>query len=438
MKTPASAPVSTRVTRRQALRAGAAFVAAPAFVPSRLLGADAPSNRIAVAVIGCGGKAHGGARNLVKFGRCEIVALADPNRLNLDRYARDFGVPPDRCAQDFRATLTRDDIDAVLVGTPDHWHVPISIAAARAGKHVYCEKPLSNSIREGQALVEAVRKAGVVFQHGTQLRSLATTRRACELVRHGHFGQVRKVVIGSPPGHAIGALPPEPVPETLDWDLWVGPAQPLEYRPAIVGDFPGGRGLRGWYFIKRFSLAGWIAGYGVHDLDLAHWGLGLEQTGPVRIEGRGDFPRSGLFDTVLGYELTFTYADGRQVVMTDTGQNRHGVTFMYENGRDWVYTRYTIDASDKRLLEIPLSSSDERLYVSPNHEQNFADCIRQGTAETITPVDVAHRSTSVCLLGGICLDLGRPLQWDPVAERFVGDDEANARLACQHRPPWNI
>lgn len=428
---------SNRVTRRQMLKAGAAMLAAPAFVPSRLLGADAPSNRIAVAVIGCGGKAHGSTRQLKNLGGCEIVALADPNRVNLERYARDFAVPPDRCRQDFREVLSRNDVDAVLVGTPDHWHVPVSLAAAKAGKHIYCEKPLSNSIAEGQALVKAVHKAGVVFQHGTQLRSLAATRQACELVRNGYLGNVRKVVVGSPPGHAVGDVPPAPVPKTLNWDMWVGPAPSMEYRSLIVGGIPG-QGLRGWYFMKRFSQAGWIAGYGVHDIDLAHWGLGLENTGPVRIEGRGEFPKSGLFDTVLGYELTFTYADGRQIVMTDTGKNRHGVKFMHENGKDWIHTRSGIDASDKRLLQTPLKSTDQRLYASANHERNFAECIRKGTTKTITPIEVAHRSTSVCLLGGICLDLGRPLAWDPAAERFVNDDEANARLDYQHRQPWSV
>jgi predicted dehydrogenase len=427
----------SRVTRRQVLQAGAALVAAPTIVPSQVFGANAPSERIGVGVIGCGGKAFGGTKNLQGPGGCRIVALADPNRPNVDRYARAYAVEKDRCYQDFRELLELDDVDAVLVGTPDHWHVPISIAAAKAGKHVYCEKPLSNTIAEGQALVKAICEAGVVFQHGTQLRSNAANRKACELVRNGYLGDVRKVVIGSPPGHAIGEVPPEPVPETLDWDIWIGPAEPLEYRSTIVGGIPG-RGLRGWYFVKRFSLAGWIAGYGVHDIDLAHWGLGLEQTGPVRIEGHGAFPNSGLFNTVLGYELTFTYADGRQIVMTDTSKNRHGVKFMHENGEDWIHTRSRSSASDKRLLTMPIKDGDTRLYASPNHEQNFADCIRKGTTETITPIEVAHRSTSVCLLGGICVDLGRSLQWDPETQKFVGDDEANTRLDYPHRDPWKV
>ncbi len=426
-----------RLTRRQMLRTSAAVIAAPMVVPSTVFGQDAPSERIRLGVIGCGGKAFGGTKNLQGPGACDVVALADPNQLNTDRYAQAFKVPADRCYQDFRELLELADVDAVLVGTPDHWHVPASIAAAKAGKHVYCEKPLSNSIAEGQVLVKAIHEAGVVFQHGTQLRSRDATRKACELVRNGYLGEVKKVVIGSPPGRAIEDIPAVPVPDTLDWDMWLGPVEPIDYRPDIVGGIRG-KGLRGWYFIKRFSLAGWVAGYGVHDIDLAHWGLGLESTGPVRIEGRGTFPEAGLFNTVLDYELTFSYADGRQIVMTDTGKNRHGVKFMHENGKDWVYCRSGIDSSDKKLLQTEIKESDTRLYESQQHEKNFADCIRKGTTETITPIDVAHRSTSVCLLGGICLDLGRPLEWDPVAQRFVDDDEANGRLDYPHRDPWGV
>ncbi len=429
--------MTSRVTRRQALQAGAAVIAAPTIVPSTVFGANAPSNRIGIGVIGCGGKAFGGTKNLQGPGGCQIVALADPNRLNLNRYASAFNVSPESCFQDFREMLKLDRVDAVLVGTPDHWHVPASIAAAKAGKHVYCEKPLSNSIAEGQALVKAINDAGVVFQHGTQLRSLAANRKACELVRNGYLGDVQKVVIGSPPGHAIGDVPPQPVPDTLDWDMWLGPAESMEYRPMITGGIPN-RGLRGWYFVKRFSQSGWIAGYGVHDIDLAHWGLGLEDSGPVRIEGRGEFPKAGFFNTVLGYELTFTYEDGRQIVMTDTSKNRHGVKFMHENGKDWIHTRVRSESSDKRLLETKLKPSDTRLYESANHEKNFVDCIRSGTTKTITPIEVAHRSTSVCLLGGICVDLGRPLQWNPKAQKFLNDDEANGRLDCLHRDPWKV
>ena len=428
--------MTSHLTRRKALQTAVAAIAAPAIVPASAFGKNPPSERIAIGVIGTGGKAWGGAHNLRNAGGCDIIALADPNKPNMAPYAKAFGVPAGRCFGDFRKLLGVKDVDAVLVGTPDHWHVLCSKAAAEAGKHVYCEKPLSNTIAEGQALVKAIKKAGVVFQHGTQLRSCEGSRRVCQLVRNGYIGKVTRVTIGSPPGHATGAHAPQPVPPALDWDLWVGPTPEIGYRPIIVGGIPG-KGLRGWYFVDQFSLAGWIAGYGVHDIDLAHWGLGLENTGPVTVEGKGVYPTSGLFNTVLTFELTFTYADGRQIHMTDTSKNRHGVVFHAEKGKDWLFCRGGMDASNRELLRERYKEGDTKLYVSNQHEKNFVDCIKSGK-KTITPIEVAHRSTSVCLLGGICLKLGRKLQWDPKAEKFVNDDEANKLLRYPMRKPWSL
>lgn len=427
--------MNATMTRREALKLGAAF-AAPLIVPITVFGKDAPSNRLRIGVIGTGGKAWGGAHNMRNAGNCDIVALADPNTPNMGRYAKAFGVPSNRCFSDFRKLIELKDVDAVLVATPDHWHVLCSKAAAEAGKHVYCEKPLSNTIAEGRALVDVINKTGVVFQHGTQLRSATGSRRVCQLVRNGYIGKVTKVTIGSPPGLATGNHAAQPVPSGLDWDMWVGPAPMIDYRSIITGPIPN-KGLRGWYFVDRFSLAGWIAGYGVHDIDLAHWGLGLEHTGPVTIEGRGTFPKEGLFNTVMDYELVFTYADGRQITMTDVSKNRHGVMFHAENGKDWLFCRGNMDASNREMLREQYKDGDTKLYVSNHHEQNFADCVRAANTKTITPIEVAHRSTSVCLLGGICLKLGRKLNWNPETERFVNDPEADHLLSYEMRGPWN-
>lgn len=428
--------MKTCVTRRETLKAASAAIAFPSIIPASVLGKTPPSERIAVGVIGTGSKAWGGSQNLNGAGGCDIIALADPNRPNMGRYAKKFGVPEDRCFSDFRKLLQLKAVDAVLIATPDHWHVLCAKAAAEAGKHVYCEKPLSNTIAEGRDLVTTINKTGVVFQHGTQLRSKIGSRRVCQLVRNGHIGKVTKVTIGSPQGHATGEHPVQPVPDTLDWDMWVGPAPDIGYRPIIVGGIPG-KGLRGWYFVDQFSLAGWVAGYGVHDMDLAHWGLGLEDTGPVTVEGSGEYPSEGLFNTVLKFDLSFTYADGRKIIMTDTSKNRHGVTFHAENGKDWLFCRGGMDASDRELLRDKYKEGDTKLYVSNQHEKNFVDCIKNGQ-KTITPIEVAHRSTSVCLIGGIALKLGRKLQWDPKTEQFIKDDEANKMLSCPMRKPWSL
>ncbi len=427
---------SSNISRRQVMKYGAAAMAVPTIVPSSVFGQSAPSERVNMAVIGTGGKANGGMGTFMNHTQSQIVALCDVNRKSLESTALAAKVSKERCYEDFRELLACKDVDAVLVGTPDHWHVPISIAAVEAGKDVYCEKPLSNTITEGRALVNAVHKHKRIFQHGTQLRSSIYTRKVCELVRNGYMGNVTKVVIGSPAGHATGDHPAQPVPEWLNWDLWQGPVQPMDYRPIIIGGIPG-KGLRGWYFVKRFSLAGWVAGYGVHDIDLAQWGLGTEDTGPVTVEGKGVFPKEGLFNTVLTFDLEFTYADGRKIIMTDTSKNTHGVTFQHENGKDWLFCRSHFDASDRDILRTELKDSDTHLYESKLHELNFIECVKS-RKQTITPIDVAHRSTSICLIGGICLKLGRKLQWDPKNEKFVNDDEANKLLSYDMQKPWQV
>jgi len=362
----------------------------------------------------------------------QIVAVSDPNRERREGYRVPLKLKPEDSYSDFRELLARPDIDAVAIATPDHWHVPISIAAVEAGKDVYCEKPLSNTVAEGRALVRAVERYGAVFQHGTQLHSYGEVRKACELVRNGRIGELKEIVIGSPPGIATGLHPEMPVPPGLDYDLWLGPAPYAPYTRARVLHEAG---LPGWYFISDYSHAGWIAGYGVHDLDIAQWGMGLERSGPVAIEGRGVYPSDGLFDTIMTYRIEFTYANGVKIVMTDTGQNRHGVKFVGSKG--WVFTRGGIEAQPASLLKETIGPNEIHLYRSPEHSQNFIDCVRS-RGETITPAEIAHRATSTALLGGIACKLGRKLTWDPAKERFADDPEADRLLDCPLRAPWRV
>jgi predicted dehydrogenase len=423
---------SARVSRRAFLR-GAGAVALPFIVPARALGAAgslAPSNRVAVGLIGCGGRMGGVAPALAQVPGVEIRAVCDVFAPNRERFRQQYGLGEGDSYRDFRELLARTDIDAVAIASPDHWHVAQAIAAVQAGKDVYCEKPLSNTIAEGRALVDVVTRYGAVFQHGTQLHSSGGVRRACELVRNGRLGRLREIVIGSPPGRRLGAQPAMPVPADLDYDLWLGPAPAAPYSAARVF---AADGLPGWYFISDYSKAGWIAGYGVHDLDIAQWGLGLERSGPVLIEGQGVYPTQGLFDTPLTFRIEFTYADGRRIVMTDTGQNRHGVKFVGEQG--WVFTRGEIEAEPRALLRDEPGPGDVQLYRSLDHAQNFIDCVRS-RRETITPAEIAHRATSTALLGGIACRLGRPLRWDPARELFPDDPEANRLLRCTWRTPW--
>lgn len=422
------------VNRRQFLSrtavAGGA-IALPAIVPARVVAGE-PGNTVVIGLIGTGARMNGVMGALRRVKGVQFAAVCDVLRSNRDSYLKRLKLDPKHGYNDFRELLTRSDIDAVAIATPDHWHVPISIAAIESGKDVYCEKPLSNTIAEGRELVRAVNRYGAVFQHGTQLHSLGDVRRSCELVRNGKIGALKEIVIGSPAGKATGTHPEMPIPEGLDYDLWLGPAPVAPYTRARVFRH---NGLPGWYFVSDYSKAGWIAGYGVHDLDIAQWGMGLERTGPVSIEGRGKYPEDGLFDTIMTYRIDYRYANGVKITMTDTGQNRHGVKFIGEDG--WIFTRGKIEAGPQSILKERIGPNGVHLYRSTGHAQNFIDCVRS-RSETITSAEIAHRATSAALLGGIACKLGRRLEWDPDRERFGNDEAANRLLSTPLRSPWRV
>jgi len=444
---------SKRICRRKLLKgAAAASVAAPYLVSSSALGlagTTAPSDRVTLGCIGVGGKGTGGMRNHMRWGDLQVVAVCDPNQgrrngvkaLVEKHYAaqkRSGAYKGCTGYVDFRELIARDDVDAVLVATQDHWHVPISVAAMRAGKDVYCEKPLGATVAEGSQIIETARTTGAVFQHGTQLRSLRNVRFACELVRNGRIGKLQKIHIGSPNGRAGGNHPPAPVPKTLDYDLWLGPAQWAPYTPKRIHAF-------GWYFISDYSPSGWVAGYAVHDMDIAMWGFGADEAGlggPVQIEGRANYPRDGLHDTAVDYHVQFTFANGVQLVIdtlkplkAEYGKHAHGVRFIGSEG--WVYTRSGVAANPKGLLASKIAPGEIHLYQSIQHERNFIDCIKS-RRPTLTPPAVAQRANSLCLLADIAMRLERKVTWDPAAERFDNDDEANRRLSRAMRSPWHL
>ena len=382
-------------------------MAVPVVVPARALGLAgevAPNDRITMGYIGCGGRMQRVMEAFSGVKEVQPVATCDVRQANCEAFGRKLRLKIDNCYTDFRELL------------------------ARAGKDVYCEKPLSNTIEEGRALVETASRYGAVFQHGTQHRSLGAVRLACELVRNGRIGKLQEVRIGSPPGKACGPVPGEPAPEKIDYDLWLGPAPQVPYVGQVVN-------RKGWYFVSDYSKSGWIAGYGVHDLDIAQWGIDQERTGPVRIVGHGNYPRGGLFDTILTYDIEFQYANGVKIIMTDTSKNRHGVKFIGEEG--WVFTRQGIEADPTSLLSEKIGSDEIHLYDSPGHARNFIDCVKL-RKETIAPPEIAHRATSTALLGGIACQLNRPLQWDPHAERFVDDPQADRLLSYAMREPWQL
>jgi predicted dehydrogenase len=428
-------------SRRQFLKQAAAL-AAPALVPSAVLGGpgrDAPSERVIVGSIGVGGRGRLNTRGLMAHG-AQVVAVCDVNaghRAHARREVEAHYAKAKRggsyrgCAayKHFQELLGRDDIDAVMIATPDHWHVPIALAAVRAGKAIYVEKPLGISIAEGQALREAVQRSRAVFQHGTEQRSFGRFRRACELVRNGYLGQVKLIRVACPGGRRTGVHPPQPVPKGFDWDLWLGPAAYVPYTPA--------RARAGsWYFISDYAASGFVAGWGVHHVDMAQWALDADHSGPVEIEGRGVLPEDGLYDTPVTWSIDYTYANGVRVNFTDNGQNPQGVVFEGTEGKLHV-TRGAIRAWPDSLLKIKLRPDDVHLYRCRSDDANFLECVKS-RRETCSPIHAAHRSTSVCYLGHIAILLGPRLRWDPVRERFVNIPEANRLLSRPHRAAWQI
>jgi predicted dehydrogenase len=432
--------------RRRFLKTSGGLGAAlglPAVVPASAVGADGktpPSQRVALACIGLGFGWPMFLRDDVQY-----VAVCDvqQGRREQAKAAVEARQGRGTCAAhgDFREVLARPGVDAVYVATPDHWHALVTIAAARAGKHVYCQKPLTRTIAEGRAVVEAVRRYGIVFQHGTQQRHDGAMLLGCELVRNGHIGRLKHVKVGSPAGAVSGPWKPEPVPAGLDYQMWLGPAPWAPYTPLRIAAHP-------WYHISDYCM-GYIAGWGIHHADSAMQGSGLDDdTGPVEIDARGLFPAGGLFDTPHRWQMRFRFANGLTWHWTDCEgdgfgsragpdwpQHRMGITFEGEEG--WVFIwRGQVDAHPKPLVQRG-TGPDEPVQLRRGLRGDFIDCVRNGV-KTCAPVEVAHRSTTLCSIAAISMSLGRKLVWDPVREEFPGDDEANRLRSRAMREPWGL
>jgi predicted dehydrogenase len=327
---------------------------------------------------------------------------------------------------DFRELLARDDIDTVNVATPDHWHGPIVVAAARAGKDIYCQKPLSLTLGDGKAMVEAVRRYGRVFQCGSQRRASAGCRHACELVRSGRAGKLHTVRVGLPgghsnPGYTMGEEP-MPVPEGFHYDRWLGPAPYAPYTHRRCH----------WTFRWIYDYSGGqVTDWGAHYIDMAHWGMGADLTGPVEVVGEGTFPEHGvLWNTATAFHFECTYASGVKLIVSSSG---HGVRWEGSNG--WIDLG---GRSDPAVLAAePLGPNDVQLYRSSSIYTNFVECVKS-RRPTAAPVEVAHRSISVAHLGNIAMWLRRKVRWDPEREQFVNDPEAARLMQREKRQPWRL
>jgi hypothetical protein len=398
-------------------------VAVPYLITSTALGnADTPpaSERVTLGHIGVG------VRGLVyEFQGCkgmQCVAVADPYQDRREGCAR---MIKGKAYSDFRDLLARDDIDAVTVATPDHWHVPIAILAARAKKDVYGEKPLGLTIEQDLACQKVFAETGRVFQYGTQQRSMAHCRFGCELVRSGRIGKIHTIEVVAPGGSAGGSTKEIPVPPTLNYDLWLGPA-PVKPYTADRCKNPG------HFFIHDYSI-GYLAGWGAHPLDIMIWGSDADQAGQIAVEGTGVISTEGLYDNVQTWDVRIQLGDDVQMTLKPGGDS---TKFIGSDG--WVRIwRGGIDAEPKSLLTSKIGPNDVHLIESPNHAQNFIDAVKSRKA-TVSPLDQAVRSDTISQLCDIAVRTKRKILWDPKTATIVGDAEATKMTHRDIRAPWTL
>jgi predicted dehydrogenase len=448
------------VSRRQFLKNSMAAAVAggfPAIVPARVLGQHAPSNRINIGAIGVGRISRGhDLPNLWKYEQANILAVCDLSTARAQQgkelvdgvYAKKTGKPWNGTLTyaSYRELLANKDIDAVVISTPDHQHAIVAVDAVRAGKDVYLQKPASLTIAEGRAMVTAVNKTNRILQIGSQQRSWKQFRRACELVRNGRIGDITHVEIGLPGDPAGGNAAPMPVPSGFNYDAWLGSTPEVAYTVDRVMPLEG-FDRPGWLRMEQFG-AGMITGWGAHHVDTAHWGMNTELTGPVEVWGNAEFPTHGLWDVHGPFKTYARYANG--MTMTISGEFPNGIKFFGTKG--WIFvcrdeqTSPTaaagekavvqpLVASDPKILTSEIGPSEVHLYYSEDQHGNWLDCI-QSRKPPIAPAETGHRACSTCLIHHIAMKTGRHLHWDPVNERFLNDEGANARLSRPQRQPY--
>lgn len=434
----------------------------PTIVPASVFGKNAPSNKINIGQIGIGriARTHD-LPETFKYDNARIMAVADVDRLRLESgkkmlegwYAKKTGQAnyiDIKIYEDFHQLINNKDIDAVIISTPDHWHAQPAIEAALAGKHIYLQKPTSLTIEEGRQMSDAVRKSGVVFQLGSQQRSAnpwPQFKQACELVRNGRIGKLHTVNVGLPSDPAGGDTKEMPIPENLNYDMWLGSTPYVYYTGDRVHSQidPNSRG--GWLRCEQFG-AGMITGWGVHHIDIAHWGMNTELTGPIEIEATAEFPKAGLWDVHGNYEVKSKYANGVTMIMNSNNPN--GIKFEGSDG--WIFvTRGNVgvtasdptsgkvekafNASNPKILEAKIGPNEIHLYNSPEQHGNWLDSILS-KKPTISPAEVAHRSCSACLLAHAAMKTPGKLFWDPKKEVFIDNKEANKLLSRPQRFPY--
>jgi len=462
---PAARPVSRRDFLRHTAIATAA-VAAPLIIPARLLGADAPSNRVRVGHIGCGRIAQthdmvgvAGSGLAVSVAVCDLDSRrAASGKVRIEKLygGKDFPIPKIDVYGDYRELLARTDIDAVTISTPDHWHAQLAIAAIKAGKDVYLQKPMTMTHEEGVLLRDITLKSDRIFQLGSQQRSWGPNeqfRKACEFVRSGRVGQLTHVEIGLPTDPTKPDDPVQPVPSNLNYDMWLGPTPSVYYTEQRVHSQklerdgqPDVNSRPGWLRNDSFCL-GMITGWGAHHFDTAHWGMNCELSGPSKVEGKGEFPNNKIWNVHGEYHIELLYPGNVKLTVSDKFPN--GIRFIGDEG--WIFVSrdaQSATASDPTSAPTKLKSLDASnpKLLDPNgvtvhfqhsleHHKNWLECVKSRKTPLV-PAPIAERANAACIVSWIAMKLARPLTWDVKTESFVNDAEANAMLSRPERAPY--
>jgi predicted dehydrogenase len=434
--------MANKSSRRDFVKRSAALVAGtfvlPQIIPSSAFGMGrrtAPSDRIVIGSIGVGSQGMSNMLDFLKFKEAvQFVAVCDVDKRHLARAKQtiDLANKNSDCRSygDYKEFLEKEKLDAVSIALPDHWHGIIYSAAANKKINVYGEKPICRTIKDGQDIVNAVKKNNIIWQTGSWQRSLTNFRRGAELAINGRAGKIKYIEVGLPDGNkGIGTPPVMPVPAELDWDMWLGPALKVPYRGISHWD---------WRWILDYS-GGQLTDWAGHHIDIANWGAGLEHTGPVEISGKGVYPVEGIFNVPVEYDILCKYANGIEMRVANASRlpMRMGTTWHGDLGWIHVDRGDIISASDPKILQEVIGENEIHLYKSENHWQNFIDSVRSGKP-AIAPVEVAHRAISVALLGEIAMTTGQTIKWDPEKEEIIGNPRASRLMSRPYRQPWTL
>ena len=422
--------------RSAAIATGAMII--PQIIPSTALGMGGelpPSDRIVMGAIGLGSQGTSNLRGFLKrVKELQMVAVCDVHKVKSDKAKKiiDESNKNSDCRTygDYREFLEKEKLDAVSIAFPDHWHGLIYSAVANKKMDIYGEKPLARTIYDGRAIVSAVKKNNIVWQTGSWQRSVENFRRGAELAINGRIGKITRIEVGLPDGgQGIGTPPVMEVPDGLNWEMWLGPAPKVPFRGVYLGN---------WRWILDYS-GGQLTDWAGHHIDIAQWGIGMERSGPVEISGEGIYPRDGLYNVPVEYDLNCRYVNGIEMRVANASNLPHGMGTVWYGERGWIHVDRgnKLAVSNPKILEEVIGENEIHLYKCDDHVGNFLECIKT-RGETVAPVEIAHRSISVALLGEIAMTTGKIIRWNPAEEVIIGNPFAERLLIRNYRQPWEL